>query len=305
MTEPIDLYERITTIHKRTVSLTWLAALTGLLALSGCESGTNSGMGTVRLYLAASGTSTMLNTAAMLDFADVTAARVTITDAELMPGHVSVLESPITVDLLDMQGNATALLGAASTLGDYEQLRLVVTDPELEVNGDPLPLRVPSGAQTGIKVNFSGPIEVGPGATVDLAAVFEVDESFVFQGPPDNPRSASFKPVIHASTIEAASITGTLEVTLAVAQAGDSTLPVTVKASLNGDDMSTTTVAVLIPAGETSVTVPYALGFLQPGSTYTVSASATDYDATPTEETVADVSSGANTGPDFSLSPSP
>ena len=295
-----DLGETIAAMRKRTVSLAWLAALTGLLALTACDSATNSGMGTVRLHLAGSGISTMVSAAALTNFGDVTAASVTITKAELMPGHVEIDlgAAEVTYDLLALEGGITALLGAAPALGEYEQLRLIVSSASVTLDGvtDPLPLRVPSGAQTGIKVNFGGPIEVGPGATVDLLVVFEVDESFVFQGPPDAPRGVSFKPVIHASTVEAASITGT--VTLNPAPASGVTVPVLIEA-LQGTDV---VASATVDATNAAPTVSYTLSFLQPGVTYAVRASATGYPtATPATQDIATVA-GANAAAAITLS---
>jgi hypothetical protein len=305
MTHAPDLGETIDAMRKRTISLAWLAALTGLLALTSCDSSTSGGMGTVRLSLASSGASTMLSAAALTDFGDVASATVTITRAELMPGHVEIdLGAPeVTYDLLDLEGDVTVLLGSAPALGEYDQLRLIVGDVDVTLSdGTVLPARVPSGPQTGIKVNFSGPIEVGPGATVDLLAVFDVDQSFVFQGPPDAPRSVSFKPVIHASTVEAASIGGQLTVNRPAGGAAV-IVPVTVAVSAGGLPVTSVTVEVALADAGTTATGSYLLRFLQPGVTYTVVASATGY---PTVAPVSgDVTAGAgsNTGPDFTLGP--
>jgi len=302
MTEPIDLYERITAIHRRTVSLTWLAALTGLLALSGCEAGTNSGMGTVRLYLASTGTATMLSDASRVGFEDVQSAKVTVSRAELMPGHVDIeFSPPLTFELVgddasvpDLDEGVTALLGAVETLGDYEQLRLFWSDAEITVAGQPdlQTFRVPSGEQTGTKVNFGGPINVGMNSTVDLVAILDVEKSFVFQGPPTHPRSVSFKPVIHASTMPVPSIGGT--VTLDVGSPPSDPTMVTITAELDAVEVASQEVE--IAAG--SVEAEYLLRFL-PAPTadnpapvdYVVRASATigstTYSATATVQVTA------------------
>lgn len=305
MTHAPDLGEAIDAMRKRTISLAWLAALTGLLALTGCDSATTGGMGTVRLSLASSGASTMLSAAALTSFGDVTSASVTVSHAELMPGHIVIDlgADEVTFDLLAMEGGVTQLLGTAPALGEYEQLRLIVSGASVTLNGgDPMPLRVPSGAQTGIKINFGGPIQVGPGATVDLLAVFEVDESFVFQGPPDAPRSVSFKPVIHASTVEASSIGG--QVTVNRPAGGAAVIvPVTVAASIAATPAGSVTVDVALADGATTATGAYVLRFLQPGFTYTVAASATGFPTVaPASGDVAAVA-GLNVGPNFTLAP--
>lgn len=299
-----DLGEAIAAMRKRTISLAWLAALTGLLALTGCDSATSGGMGTVRLSLASSGASTMLSAAALTSFGDVTSASVTISHAELMPGHVVIDlgADEVTFDLLAMEGGVTQLLGTAPALGEYEQLRLIVSHASVTLDGgDPMPLRVPSGAQTGIKINFGGPIQVGPGATVDLLAVFEVDESFVFQGPPDAPRGVSFKPVIHASTVEAASIGG--QVTVNRPAGAAAIVPVTVAASIAATPAGSVTVDVALADGATTATVDYVLRFLQPGVTYTVAASATGFPTVAPASGDVTAVAGLNTGPTFTLAP--
>jgi hypothetical protein len=286
-----------------------LTAIAGVALLGACDSTTAGDAGTVRLHVVSENSATMQSAAAAADFGDLASATVTISHVELMPGHVVIdLGAPtVTLDLLDLQDDVTRHLGSAPALGSYEQLRLIVSDVSVTLaDGTILPARVPSGPQTGIKVNFGGPIVVGPGATVDLAAVFDVDESFVFQGPPGSPRSVHFKPVIHATTVEAASITGSVTVTLAEAPAADSTVPVRVEAVLSGQVMSSAPVSVVVAAGTTTnaTPVPYTLRYLQPQLAYTARASATGYTATPATQDVT-VASGANTGPTFALAPTP
>jgi len=312
MSYATDLNETITVMRKRTISLAWLAALTGLLALTSCDSATSAGMGTVRLHLAASGTSTMVSAATLVDFGDVISATVTISAAELMPGHVSIPIDPTqaTFELIgptaDLPEGVTALLGAAPTLGEYEQLRLFLSSATItvDVNGTPQTFQfdedslVPSGQQTGIKVNFGGPIEVGPNATVDLVAVFDVNESFVFQGPPDAPRGVSFKPVIHASTIALASIGGS--VTVSPPPVAGVPIPVTVRALSGVDEVASVTVNLTSDAPSAD----YLLRFLEPGLSYTVEAStsAAGYTITPDGSVTVAAVAGPNVGPDFTLS---
>jgi len=118
---------------------------------------------------------------------------------------------------------------------------------------------VPSGSQTGIKVNFSPPITVTEGQTV-LVVDFDVSQSFVFQGPRDHPNSISFKPVLHATAMDVvASISGT--VTPVVAHA-------TVYAIAGTDTVQTAFADVTTGA--------YTLHFLPPGN-YIVAAKATGF----------------------------
>lgn len=134
--------------------------------------------------------------------------------------------SPSTeYDLLHFQGGVTALLGDITIPpGDYAQLRMIVDSAlvtlksSLFSNGtDTVTLKVPSGPQTGIKVEFGGPVHIAPGQT-DLVVDFDVSRSFVFQGPATGPYGASFKPVLHGVVQDVAgSIAGTATPTPATA----------------------------------------------------------------------------------------
>lgn len=203
--------ETIVSMRKRTARLSWLAALSGLLALatSSCESPTNGGMGTVQLYLASTTAGDLISSAVVADppLVAVSAARVWISRVELAPGgHVIVDygDLPQDFDLLELDGGVATWLGDASIpVGEYEQLRLIVHHASVTVAEEPFDnLRVPSGMQTGVKVNFGEPLHIEPGVTA-LVAVFDVSRSFVVQGPPTAPRGVSFKPVIHASVMPA------------------------------------------------------------------------------------------------------
>jgi hypothetical protein len=193
----------------RNRKFTQLTALAGLAALAACDSSTGAGMGTVRLLLTDAP-------------AGVASATVWISRAELIPGNVLITDFggvSTEYDLLALQGGVTALLGEALIpVGDYAQLRLIVDSARVVLEAPLLfedgssekTLTVPSGLQTGIKVDFSGPVHVEPGVTM-LVADFDVDRSFVFQGPPQGPKSVSFKPVIHATVADiAGSIAGTV-----------------------------------------------------------------------------------------------
>lgn len=114
-------------------------------------------------------------------------------------------------DLLSLQGGVTALLGDQTIpAGDYQQLRLVVDSAFVLLDGetDPRILKVPSGMQTGIKVEWNGPVHIQPGQTV-LTVDFDVSQSFVITGPTP-PRQVLFKPVLHGVVQDVAgSISGT------------------------------------------------------------------------------------------------
>ena len=185
----------------------------GVLALAaaiagGCSDTT--GMGDVRLTLLLTDAPTV----------DLESATVTI-------GAISILaddDAPIpltnaggTHDLLELQGGVTTTLASLTIpAGTYLQLRLEVTaasvvlaDPFVFVDGSTdKNLKVPSGAQSGIKINLSGADGDGDGTGIEILADmvlvvdFDVSESFVIQGNPNTPAGISgvlFTPLLRAA----------------------------------------------------------------------------------------------------------
>lgn len=224
--------------------------------------------------------------------------RVWVTKVALVGGAggpVTIADTAAKYDLLSLQNGVTALLASATIpTGSYEQLRLVVDSARVWLKA-PLTfadgstdatLRVPSGMQTGIKVNFGTPVRVAPGET-DITVDFDVSRSFVFHGPADAPDSISFKPVIHAAATE---LTGSISGTVSPASSG-----ATVWAIVGTDTIAT----AFADAGSGA----YTLLFL-PAGTYDVAAHATGYQ----DATITGVAVGTSenvTGVDFTLAPAP
>ncbi len=70
-------------------------------------------------------------------------------------GWIDVTSQPQKFDLLTLQNDVTAALGSTTlTAGMYGQLRLIVDQASVVVDGEEFPLTIASGAQTGIKINF-------------------------------------------------------------------------------------------------------------------------------------------------------
>jgi hypothetical protein len=207
-------------------------------------------------------------------------------------GHEVISTDTASYELLDLQHGVTAYLGSAEIpVGSYNQLRLIVDsarvtlkDPVTFTSGSNSSLmKVPSGSTSGLKVNL-GNVTVVPGETV-LLVDFDVSRSFVFQGPPGGPKSASFKPVIHATVMDVAgSISGAVE-------------PASSKAGL----YATLGVDTVATAAADSLTGVYTLRFLAPGM-YTVSANAVGYQNAVVDSVVVG-NAQAVTGVDFTLVP--
>lgn len=254
------------------------------LVLAGCGDGgaSSADMGTLTLRLAdAPGE-------------EVESAVIWVSGVSIVGDNGSHIISSDTAsyDLLALQHGVTAYLGSAEIpVGTYSQLRLIVDSarvtlksPVTFTSGSSSSLmKVPSGSTSGLKVNLDG-VEVVPGETV-LLVDFDVSRSFVFQGPPGGPKSASFKPVIHATVMNVAgSIAGTVQ-------------PIAARAGLFAIQ-GTDTIAT---AAADTLTGVYIIRYLAPG-TYSVLARATGYQdgiVTPV-----DVGNSQNvTGVDFTLIP--
>ncbi len=230
----------------------------------------------------------------MLDSATIYVSEVYLQggDDSSSPRH-TISDTAAVYNLLDFQNGVTTLLGSADIpVGDYAQLRLVIDSARAVLKpgltfaggGSSATLTVPSGGTSGLKVNFSGPVRIEPGVTT-LVVDFDVERSFVFQGPPAAPISVSFDPVIHAVAIDVAgSISGTITPNDSRAQ---------VFAILAGDTIRSALADTLSGA--------YTIHFVPPGS-YTVGAEASGFQ--PSEVTGVVVADQQDvTGVDITLSP--
>lgn len=147
----------------------------------------------------------------------VEAANVTITKIEIRNDSTEqsdgnpftiLTEKDTTLNLLDLtNGVTTQLADLEIDTGSYDLLRLFVSEASVtlseSVNSDQktFNLKVPSGAQTGIKVFIEPSIEVEGGISTELLLDFDVSKSFVVQGNPNTPAGIKgfiFKPVIRA-----------------------------------------------------------------------------------------------------------
>lgn len=195
-------------------------------------------------------------------------------------------------DLLDFQGGVTALLGDNTIpAGDYAQLRMIVDSARVTLaNGvlfsdgtDSREMKVPSGPQTGIKVEFGGPVHIAPGQTA-LVVDFDVMRSFVFLGPESAPNGVLFKPVLHGVvTDQAGSISGTSSPAASLGALF----------AINGTD----TVASALADPTTGA---YSLMFLPP-ATYTVADSSTVNGHKAPNQTVIITPGLAASGVDFTI----
>lgn len=270
-------------IMKATKLLATLLASSALLA--GCGDGMGSGAetGTLTVRLAdAPGEE--------VESAVIWVSRVSVVGED---GGIHVISTDTaSYDLLALQGGVTAALGSAEIpVGSYSQLRLLVDSARVTLKApitftsgsSTASLKVPSGSTSGLKVNLDN-VSVIPGETV-LLVDFDVSRSFVFQGPPGGPKSASFKPVIHATVMDVAgSIAGTV-------------LPPSSKAGLYAIQGLDT----IATASADSLTGAYTIRFLAPGM-YKVLARAAGFQD-GVHDSILVGNAQAVTGVDFTLVP--
>ncbi len=191
------------------IPFAFIVALLVLFTGCGSDGGTGSGGG--------AGSMTVEMTDAPIDSADavnVFIERVEVNREGSSEGWITLNEPQQEYDLLELTNGATTVLGSAELeAGTYQQIRLVLSQDghSLEVGEDVYNLTVPSGAQTGIKLNIDAEIE----ADVEYVLLldFDASRSVVKAG-----QSGMYllKPVIKAKE---KAITGNIEGTIDPAEA--------------------------------------------------------------------------------------
>ncbi len=213
---------------KQRSAIPFLSAAVLALVASGCGNDAT-GVGSPTTDASAA-TVRVLLTDAPSDY--IASAEVDIGAVELVSAdgaHVTLSDDGTDgfVNLLDFQDAATMQLAEADIEpGSFSQLRLIVEAARVQLadgyafrdGSTEKDLKVPSGAQTGIKLNLQsadggGPLEIVPGETV-LVLDFDVSKSFVMLGNFETPAGVHgviFKPTIKVTGQDvAASISGTV-----------------------------------------------------------------------------------------------
>lgn len=138
--------------------------------------------------------------AELLETAEVWISRVYLVPGDEDGAGIDLFNDPDNAkhyDLLQLRDGVTAELTAATEVeaGRYAQLRLVVDSAVVTLaegytftdGTTSRRLFVPSGSQSGIKVNLTGAIDAGAGETTEILVDFDVDQNFVIQGDPGTP----------------------------------------------------------------------------------------------------------------------
>jgi hypothetical protein len=188
-------------LHNRLQSTLLAFLLIMSVSFFGCDStGTDSNYGTMTVEM----------TDAPIDSAEavnVTIARVEVNNQNDDEGWTVISEPQETYNLLELTNGATTVLGSEELeAGTYNQIRLILAEEgnNIIIDGEEYALTVPSGFQTGIKINIHAEIE--PDEEFTLLLDFDASQSVVNAG-----GSYLLKPVIHASNkAETGSLAGTV-----------------------------------------------------------------------------------------------
>jgi len=167
--------------HSRIQTAAGALVVAAVAALAGCGGGGGDGpqsrTGTLRLGI----------TDAPVDQADAVVVQFTGVELKPMGGAAFSRDfpAPKTLDVLALQGTARALLldGESVPAGDYEWMRLkvnadpAVRDSYVTIGGQECEMRIPSGAETGLKLVRG--FTVGVGTVTDFTIDFDLRKSVV------------------------------------------------------------------------------------------------------------------------------
>jgi len=152
-----------------------LAALS-IIAFIGCSDSNSTssgptGTGEIRMYLVDSPSE--YNAVNIV----VTRVEVHMADADSNSGWWVVNDSTATYDLLTLANGANAILGdTLLPAGHYTQIRLYIGDgSNVVVDGITYPLTIPSGQQSGLKLNHQ--FEIEPNTLYELTLDFDAESS--------------------------------------------------------------------------------------------------------------------------------
>lgn len=171
---------------------TALIVLTASLFFWGCESTLNSGTG--------SGTGSMVvklhDAPVDYDEVNISVARVEVNNGQTEEGWVVISEPNETYNILELvNGDMAVLADAELEVGIYEQIRLVLNDENtVVIDGQSYDLFVPSGAQSGLKLNVNA--EIKEGIEYTLLLDFDANRSVVKRG---NQDLYNLQPVVRAT----------------------------------------------------------------------------------------------------------
>ncbi|MEX0593737.1 MAG: DUF4382 domain-containing protein [Balneolaceae bacterium] len=169
-----------------------------IAGLAACSTAPDGGTGTMEVR--------MHDAPGDYDEVNVFIERVEVNREESEEGWQVIAEPNRVFDLLELVNGAYEVLGEEELeSGTYRQIRLIVRQEGTHVieNGEEVELTVPSGEQTGLKLNVNAVIE--PDTRYVLVLDFDADRSIVKRG--NSGMGYLLKPVIRANSL---ATTGTI-----------------------------------------------------------------------------------------------
>lgn len=183
-------------IKQKILSIPFVLLLTVMVVFTGCDSpfgtGDDSDTGTMEVMLH--------DAPADYEAVNVFIERIEVNNAEQDTGWVEIGAPQQSYNLLELTNGAMAQLGDAELeTGTYEQIRLILSEGghNVVIDGESHDMFVPSGPQTGIKLNVNAEIE--PGITYTLLLDFDANRSVVERGNQQQGMEYLLKPVIRAT----------------------------------------------------------------------------------------------------------
>jgi len=187
-----------TPLSKFLFSLILTISVCGLFFLQACNSslsGSSGGQGKVNVHMTDS-------PAANIEALTVNIVRIEAhkNGADSTSGWQVISDSSETVNILNLTNGKTRLIGSQNLdAGSYSQIRLVLgSNNTITVAGQTFPITIPSGAQTGIKINAN--IDVKAHENFNLLLDFNAAQSVHMTGMGNG--RYMLKPVIHAVNVQ-------------------------------------------------------------------------------------------------------
>jgi hypothetical protein len=166
-------------VKEQIMKLSLAAVLLGIVVLSGCDSSTepaSSGQGAVRISL--------VDRPAEYDAVNIVVNEVSVhsADSDSTSGWIVVNSTTRTFNLLTLTNGASQILGDAPlNAGHYSQIRLKIAGScTVIVDGQTHPLEVPSGVQSGLKLNH--PFDIAPNTLYEVTLDFDATHSIHVTG---------------------------------------------------------------------------------------------------------------------------
>lgn len=183
------------------ISVHFLIVIAALLVWN-CseEDGSDEGYGNIRVVVTDAPFSID-----MIEEANVTISKIEIRSKDSIgeSPFIIIFEDSVQLNLMDLRnGIVKELVNAPIPAGNYDLIRIYIADSNVKlINGSAYDLKIPSGAQSGLKMFVNPEISVRGGLTTELLLDFELNKSFVAKGNHENiddVKGFNFKPVIRA-----------------------------------------------------------------------------------------------------------